>query len=151
MVIRRLALVALLLTASPVFAEETPSTTSWHRDGAAHHKFAARIAEIEAKLNLTAAQKPLWDNLVTVIKDNMRSRIRHRRAMAAAPPQDAPTRLDVRLEMLKEEIRGVDREKAALAPLWSALDASQRDTLSKAIAWHARRGKLGHHPDNSSE
>ena len=71
--------------------------------------------------------------------------------MAAAPPQDAPTRLDARLAMLKEEVHGVEQEKAALAPLWSVLDAGQREILSKAIAWHGHHAKMGHHGAGASE
>lgn len=145
MVIRRLALVGLLLAVTPAFAQETPTSPPWHQGAGMHHKFQARLAEIEAKLHLTAAQKPLWDNFVTVIKENMRGRVERHRAIAAAPPQDAPSRLDARLEMLKHEVKAVEQEKAALGPLWSTLDAGQRQILSKAIAWHGHHGKMGHH------
>ena len=150
MVIRNLALVGLLLATGPALAQ-APAAASWHQGDAAHHKFQVRLAELQAKLNLTAAQKPLWDNFVEVVKANRHTRMARFRAMATAAPQDAPERLDGRLAMLKQETLGVEQEKAALLPLWSTLDAGQRDTLSKAIAWHPHHAKGGHQRPESAE
>ena len=151
MVIRNLALVGLLLATGPVLAQAQASApASWHQGDPAHHKFQARLAELQTKLNLTAVQKPLWDDFVEVIKANRKTRMARLRTMATAAPQDAPERLDGRLAMLKQETLGVEQEKAALLPLWATLDAGQRSTLSKAIAWHPHHAKPGHdHPDSA--
>lgn len=149
MIIRNLAIIGLLLTATPVLAQEPPPPPPCDCGAAGRHHFDRRVAAIEARLMPTTAQKPLWDALVQVIKTNMRNRVEHFRAMREAGPKDAPAHLDDRLAILTEEIHGVEREKAALTALWATLDAAQRETLSKAIAWHPRHGKPGH-PDRDS-
>ncbi len=151
MVMRYVALVGLILAATPAFAQEPPPPPAWHQGDPGHRKFQARVAAIEAKLNLTPAQKPLWDSLVQVIRANMRGRVEHFRTIERGPLQDAPTHLDDRLAMLRQELHGVEQEKAALAPLWATLDAGQRVTLSKAIAWHPHYGKPDHHRPDSPE
>lgn len=151
MVIRRLVLAGLLLAASPAFAQQSMAPPRHHDAAARIAAFENRLADLQARLQLTAAQKPLWDNFVLVVRDNMHRRMERFRARAAMAAVDAPARLDGRLEMLRQEARGVEREKAALAPLWSMLDPAQKATLSTAIAWHRHHGGNRHHHAESAE
>jgi Spy/CpxP family protein refolding chaperone len=137
-----------LLVAAPALAQtaapDQGSPAAWHHhDGKPGERFRAHLAELEAKLNLTPAQKPLWDAYVDVVKQTMRARFEHFHEMRNRPPADAPSQLDNRLAMLQHEIDATGREKQALTPLWAALDSGQQATLSQALAWHPHGGRDG--------
>jgi len=107
-------------------------------------RFEARIAELEGKLQLTEAQKPLWDAYVTVLEGNREAMAAHFKGWHQQQPTDVPARLNQHLAMLNAQIDGLQQEKQALGPLWAALSPEQRDILNKATAWHPHH-PWGHH------
>jgi len=150
--LRPLLCLALLLTATPVFAQEPPPPPPEDAgpppdEGAPHafdkQRFDAHMAELSTKIQLTAAQKPLWDAYVAVREGNIEAMAAHLKAWHGARSAEIPARLDQHLAMLNAEIDGLQREKQALAPLWAALSPEQRDTLNQAVAPHPHR-QWGH-------
>ena len=130
--------VTILLAASPALAQEAAPPP---RDGMHHHQFdkkhfEARLADLELKLQLTAAQKPLWDNFAGVITAQKAAMMAHfKDHMRGQESVDAPARIDRRLKMLNLQIADLQQAKQALAPLWATLNPGQRAILNDA-AWH---------------
>ena len=119
-------------------------------DGMHHHQFdkkhfEAGLADLELKLQLTAAQKPLWDNFAGVVKAQKTAMMAHfKDHMRDQESLDAPARIDRRLKMLNLQIADLQQAKQALAPLWATLNPGQRAILNDAV-WHPHHHWGDHH------
>ena len=148
------------LFASVAFAE-TPASGSAapaeHRamDHAAWHKTvcgeiyahqAARQAYLEAKLELTEAQRPLWTKWKQASLD---AATKHRAAcLEAAPKGDtlpsAPDREAMMEKMLTAKLQTLQAARPALVALYEALTPEQKAVFDQAQRHHGGHGMKGH-------
>jgi len=99
-------------------------------------RIEGRIAFLEAELGITAAQQPLWKAFAGALRANTTSMAGM--MMEMMPAQGAaPVTLLQRVEgherMLAARLDSVRQLKAALQPLYAALDDSQRRTADKLL------------------
>jgi hypothetical protein len=90
---------------------------------------AARRAYVEAKLDLTAEQRPLWDNLQNAAKAEEQ---KERQLCAALKPEGSPTlidRMDRMQQFLTVRLDGLQAAKPAVQALYQALTPDQRAIL----------------------
>ena len=139
--------VALMLAGSPALAQEAaPPGEGMHHHQFDKKHFDTRLADLELKLQLTAAQKPLWDNFAGVIRAHREAMMAHfKDHMRDQESLDAPARLDRRLKMLNLQIADLQQTKQALAPLWATLNPGQRAILND-VAWHPHHPMGPHRP-----
>jgi hypothetical protein len=87
---------------------------------------AARRAYVEAKLDLTAAQRPLWDKIQGAAQAEEQ---KERQLCRELKPGGAPTlldRLDRMQQFLSARLQGIEAAKPALQSLYQALSPEQR-------------------------
>ena len=90
---------------------------------------AAMRAYMGVRLNLTAAQKPLWDKLQS-IAENVEQQ--ERQICDKMKPDDAETildRMDARQQMLQTAAAGLQDAKEPLAAFYKVLTPAQRALL----------------------
>jgi hypothetical protein len=90
---------------------------------------AARRAYVEAKLDLTAEQRPLWDNVQNAAKAEEQ---KERQLCAAIKPDGSPTlldRMDRTQQFLTVRLDGLQAAKPAVQALYQALTPDQRAIL----------------------
>lgn len=90
---------------------------------------AARRAYVEAKLDLTAEQRPLWDNVQNVAKNEEQ---KERQLCAALKPGGSPTlldRMDRMQQLLSTRLEGLQAAKPAVQALYQALTPEQQAIL----------------------
>jgi len=90
---------------------------------------AARRAFVASKLDLTAAQRPLWDKVESAAQSEEQ---KERQLCAALKGSAAPTaveRLDRMQQFLAARLAGVEAAKPAVAALYEALSPAQRAIL----------------------
>lgn len=99
-----------------------------------------RIAFLETELKITDAQRPVWDAFAETLRANARDMGELMTAMqgAMAPSQGAtpstlPSRIGQHEHMLAIRLHGVRQMKAALQPLYEALDETQRQTADELL------------------
>jgi LTXXQ motif family protein len=93
---------------------------------------AAHRAYVETKLDLTAAQRPLWDKLVSVAKAEEQ---KEHQLCAALPTTRSSTtiveRLDRMQQFLSARLDGLKAAQPAIAALYQALTPAQRAILDQ--------------------
>ena len=97
-----------------------------------------RIAFLEAELQITEAQRPLWNAFADALRANAREtgdRMAGMQGAAAAQPgaETLAQRLERREQMLALQLEAVRRLRSALEPLYRALDESQRRTADELL------------------
>lgn len=115
---------ATLLLITPALAQATGPGPSPSR--ASKLSFAEKMAKAEGDLNLTPAQKPLWDAYVAERKADYAA---HR----TQPALDLPS-------WLAQQEKQYGDEAKVLAPLWASLTVQQRQIADSELMPH-RRGK----------
>ena len=116
----------------PTTAEQTAQRRQICQDGYAHQ--VGELAYLEAKLNLTPAQQPLFDRWKSVKLDIAKRgeadcstrELPVRNARTRPTPMDGMAREE---DMLKRRLADLDAERPALATLYNALNQGQRDGL----------------------
>jgi hypothetical protein len=92
---------------------------------------AARLAYIETKLDLTVAQRPLWDK----VEDAAQAEQQKERQLCAALKAPAGTtvidRLDRMQQFLAARLDGLKAAQPALAALYQALTPAQRAIINQ--------------------
>jgi hypothetical protein len=102
--------------------------------GAPHHAMMGatldhiegRIAFLDAELKITDAQRPLWRAFADVMRSEAREAGAHGGAMPNAAAEPALQRLNHEAHRLTARLDAVHRLRAAVEPLYAALDADQK-------------------------
>lgn len=139
-----LAFVAMAAVGLPVFAQ-SPGEHGWTRgrhammDRSPQERCEERLARqaghrayIEAKLNLTAEQRPLWEKLasdVRVATDKQRQFCATLRPATERSSQTVLDQVDRREKFLSARLEAVQSEKPLLQALYQALTPEQRALL----------------------
>jgi hypothetical protein len=92
---------------------------------------AARRAYVEAKLNLTAQQQPLWDKVQSVAQSEEQ---KERQLCAALKPGAQPTmldRMDRMQQFLTARLEGLQAAKPAVQALYQALTPEQQAIFNR--------------------
>jgi hypothetical protein len=146
--IRFAVLAAIPFLYAGIASAQTPAASEHqHGDMAAHHKemcgdltahHAARLAYVETKLELTDAQKPLFNKWRQVILDNAAKAKTD--CLAMTPKTDAkPTILDRQTHaemMLAAHLDAMKASHAALQALYDSLTPAQRQVLDSPKHHH---------------
>lgn len=108
---------------------------------------AGRLAFLEARLELTPQQKPLWDAYKTA---SAQADAQARDACIAAIPAKAedadkarPSLVDreaMKAKRLEQELAQLKATQPALAALYPALNADQQKVLDRPLPGHGREG-----------
>jgi hypothetical protein len=92
---------------------------------------AARRAYVEAKLNLTAQQQPLWDKVQSVAQSEEQ---KERQLCAALKPGAQPSmldRMDRMQQFLTARLEGLQAAKPAVQALYQALTPEQQAIFNR--------------------
>jgi hypothetical protein len=99
-----------------------------------------RIAFLKAELKITDAQQPLWNAFADALRANARGMHRMMTELHGAmmpSPTAAPTALPQRIEihehMLAARLDSLRQIKAALQPLYAALDDTQKQAADRLL------------------
>lgn len=109
---------------------------------------AGHVAYLEAKLDLTAAQKPLfqkWEQ--SVLGSAQKSRDACITNVAAMKPDAKPTILDRETRMeksLSEKLEALKAQRPALEALYASLTPDQQAQLNQSFHGKGQRGHGGH-------
>ena len=141
MIKRRIASLAVIpFLYAGIASAQMPAAEHQHGDMAAHHKemcgnltahHAARLAFVESKLELTEAQKPLFNKWRQVILDNAAKA--KTACLAMTPKADTPVTIVDRQShaemMLAAKLDAMKSSHAALQALYDSLTPDQRKVL----------------------
>jgi hypothetical protein len=87
---------------------------------------AARRAYVETKLDLTAAQRPLWDKVQSAAQTAEQKERQLCNALKVGEPGSLLDRMDRKRQFLSAELAGIEAAKPALQSLYQALTPEQR-------------------------
>lgn len=140
------ATVALAVAAPP--DDQTAAREHWRKHACTEPfaKLSGRLGYLEVKLDLTAAQRPLWDKWRAAVADGAGKVEAVCLKGAAAAPEAHPTiveRLAHTQERVAAEAAGLQAAQPSLAALYQALTPEQRELFEHGL----RMGHGGHgHP-----
>jgi hypothetical protein len=106
-------------------------------------RFEGRLAFMRTRIGITDAQAPLWDALAENLRNNMSERV-GTRSEARDPDAGPPTaleRLEREQERLAARVDHLDATASALAPLYNALDAEQKEIADRMLR-HIENGRF---------
>lgn len=133
---------------TPMAGKEAPDPIGWHK-AMCTERFAhdsARLAYLEAKLNLTDKQKPAWQNWVQA--KSQATQQERDACLSATPKTDAkPTALDREAMVEKDltvRLQGLQAARPAFQVLYDQLNADQRAILDRPHGHHGFAGQEGH-------
>jgi hypothetical protein len=97
------------------------------------------IAYLKTELKINEAQQPLWNAFADALRANAHGMTDLMTGMhnAMTPAQTAPTlpqRIEFHEKMLAAHLEGLRQIKAALQPLYAALDDSQKRAADELVA-----------------
>ena len=87
---------------------------------------AARWAYVETKLDLTAAQRPLWDKVQSAAQAEEQKERQLCGALKSGAPGNLLDRMDRMQQFLSARLAGLEAAKPALQSLYQALTPEQR-------------------------
>lgn len=93
------------------------------------------LAFLKAELKITDKQKEAWDKFAKAMRDSanlMRAAMQSH--MTEGPPKTLMERLDRQEAMMASRLESLRSTRAALVPLYQALDAAQKQTLDDMMA-----------------
>lgn len=90
---------------------------------------AARRAYVETKLDLTAAQRPLWDKVQSAAQTEEQKERQLCNALKAGTPGNLLDRMDRMQQYLSARLEGLEAAKPALQSLYQALTPEQRTII----------------------
>lgn len=100
-----------------------------HGSGMMYHTDGS-LAFLKAELKITDKQTGVWDTFAKAMRASAGSmRATMQAYMAAKPPATFAERLDRHEDMMAARLESLRSTKAALLPLYNALDASQKQKL----------------------
>ena len=109
------------------------------------------LAFLNAELKITDKQAGVWSKFATAMRasaDSMRATMQAH--MAAKPPATFAERLDRHEDMMAARLESLRSTKAALLPLYNALDTSQKQKLD-AMMMPCRGTDLGGRMDSEED
>lgn len=133
---------ALVAAPDDLMAQNLPTTPDMQSDMAQGMKqmcddrYASevgRMAYLGARLQLSDAERPLFDHWKDVTLDSAKRRASDCNSRTAAPDQDRANpvdRMGREEDMLKQRIADLDAERPVFAALYAALTPDQRELLS---------------------
>lgn len=153
---------ALLIAAAPAFAEDAhhpdgtgptappavspmpsgeqgmmgPGMMSMMGQMMAPERIEGRIAFLKTELKITDAQQPLWNAVAEALRANARAIAGMQGMMMparGAAPQTLPQRIEDRERILAARLDALRQLKAALQPLYAALDDTQKRTADQLL------------------
>ena len=153
-----LAVLPLLFAASAFADEPAPGTPpappsmhqgEWHKSmcGEMYAHKSARLAYLEAKLDLAAQQKPLWNKWQQIENEGAQ---KERAACLKAMPKDGahPSLLDHRATMeiiLGLKLQNLQASRPALQALYDSLTPEQKKLMDRPHGHQGGHGGPGHH------
>lgn len=100
-------------------------------------RIEGRIAFLRTELGITSAQQPLWDAFADALRANARGMAAMMSAMQdqmmSGQGLALPQRLDAHERMLAGRLEALRKVKAALDPLYAALDDAQRRAADQLL------------------
>jgi LTXXQ motif family protein len=90
---------------------------------------AARRAYVEAELNLTAEQRPLWDKLQSIAQTEQQKERQRCQQLKPAEQSTVLDRMDRAQQFLSARLDAVQSAKPALQALYQALTPEQRAVM----------------------
>ncbi|WP_332684633.1 Spy/CpxP family protein refolding chaperone [Bosea sp. (in: a-proteobacteria)] len=102
----------------------------------APERIEGRIAFLKTELKITAAQEPLWSAFAEALRANARTMSSRQGMMTGghgAASQTLPQRIEGHERALSEHLDALRQLKAALQPLYAALDAAQKQTADQLL------------------
>jgi hypothetical protein len=90
------------------------------------------LAFVQAELQITEAQLPLWSKFATAVRNNAQA---HNQALEAHQPgaPDPTARLKHQEHALAQRLDGIRAIRTALAPLYAALGSEQQKTFNELL------------------
>lgn len=144
-----LAAVAQTPAARQPYGAAAHSAAGQHQHGDRHdpakrmERFAARMAKVKEKLQITPAQEGAWANWVTAIQPSANGRRPDRAALEKLP---TPQRIDQMRALRTERNARMDRRAEATKTFYVALTPTQQSLFDAGAARMGRRhGHGGHH------
>lgn len=110
-----------------------------------------RMAYLDARLQLSDAERPLFDHWRDVRLASAKQRTADCNSQIAAPDQDRTNPVDRMAreeDMLKQRIADLDAERPVFAALYAALTPEQRELLSPSRPMDRGRGPSRPHPND---
>jgi hypothetical protein len=96
-----------------------------------------RIAFLRAELQITDKQTQVWDAFADALRKNAKGMMDAGMPMMGADAEPGlANRLDAQERVLSARLDGVKAMKAALVPLYEALDEAQRQSADELLAPH---------------
>lgn len=93
-----------------------------------------RIAFLRAELNITDAQKTVWDAYAAQIKKNLQSMQDMQKSMTTMMDAKTPLeRIDARIAVMDKRAQALKEIKPALAALYAALSAEQKSKADQIL------------------
>lgn len=103
-----------------------------------------RIAFLRAELNITDKQAKQWDDFAEALRSNAKGMTDAGMPMMGPDAKpDLAGRLDAQERILSAKLEGLKAMKAALAPLYAALDETQRKSAEELFSAHMGLGSGG--------
>lgn len=102
----------------------------------APERIEGRIAFLKTELKITAAQEPLWSALAEALRANARTMSSTQGMMMGgqgAASQTLPQRIEGHERALSGHLDALRQLKAAMQPLYAALDAAQKQTADQLL------------------
>ena len=121
---------------------------AWHKKvcGEFYARQAAHLAYLEAKLDLTEAQRPLWAKWKQASLDGA---TKHRSVCQDVAPKGdtlppAPDHEAMMEKMLTAKLQTLQATRPALVALYDALTPEQKAAFDQAGGHHGGHGMMGH-------
>jgi hypothetical protein len=93
-----------------------------------------RLAFLKTELKITPAQEPLWNGVADAIRANAKSMATMSGGMMGGPQAEAlPDKLARREKMMAAHLEALRRFRAAVDPLYAALDPDQKKTADQLL------------------
>lgn len=141
------ASVAIAIAAPP--DDQAAATEHWRKQACTEPfaRLSGRLAYLEVKLNLTAAQRPLWDKWRAAVADGA-GKVQADCLKPVAGPAEAHPTIVERLAHLQERLAaqaaGLQAAQPSLAALYQALTPEQRELFEHGMRMgHGRHGHPG--------
>jgi hypothetical protein len=91
-----------------------------------------RVAFLKTELKITPAQEPLWNGVADAIRANAKSMAAMSGGMSQA--EALPDKLARREKMMTAHLEALRRFRAAVDPLYAALDPDQKKTADQLLS-----------------
>ena len=142
---------AALAAEAPAGSAAAPSADAKAEPAKRHARYApgryieGRIAFLQAELKITPEQKPLWDKLAAVLRENAKSDaalFEQMRAERGKKP-DAVTRMNARVKFSEARLANTKKLLEAFAPLYESLSDEQKQVADELFGPRGHRRMRG--------